>query len=228
VRAIIVAPLLHQDQFLGLIEVFSRRPFAFGMHDLQALEDLANRFTATLRLGAGSPKVDTAQEPPGVDAAPELLAGERSQRRFSGVRQFSLYALAVIACILIGFYAGFHWVWQPLGPMTNAAEGQITSTPPALPAWLSRSDVVQGTLMQSVDPTYPADALRQRLQGQVVLQIWISKDGSVYAAKTMRGDPILSQAALEAVRHWRFSPYRMNDKPFDVPAQITFEFNLAR
>jgi GAF domain-containing protein len=41
VSAIIVVPLLHQDQFLGLIAVFSRRPYAFGMRDLQALQDLA-------------------------------------------------------------------------------------------------------------------------------------------------------------------------------------------
>jgi protein TonB len=72
------------------------------------------------------------------------------------------------------------------------------------------------------------DALRQRIQGQVVLQVRISKDGLVYGAKAIRGEPILSQAAVEAMRQWRFSPYRMNDKPFDVAAQITFKFSLVK
>jgi GAF domain-containing protein len=48
VGAIIVVPLLHQDQLRGLIAVFSRRPYAFGMRDLQALQDLAGRFAANL------------------------------------------------------------------------------------------------------------------------------------------------------------------------------------
>jgi GAF domain-containing protein len=52
VSAIIVVPLLHQDQLLGLITVFSRRPYAFGMRDLQALQDLADKFAANLQLSA--------------------------------------------------------------------------------------------------------------------------------------------------------------------------------
>ena len=52
VSAIIVVPLLHQDQLLGLIAVFSRRPYAFGMRDLRALQDLADKFAANLQLSA--------------------------------------------------------------------------------------------------------------------------------------------------------------------------------
>ena len=51
ISAIIVVPLLHGDQLLGLIEVFSRRPYAFGMRDLQALQDLAEKFAVSLQLG---------------------------------------------------------------------------------------------------------------------------------------------------------------------------------
>jgi protein TonB len=70
--------------------------------------------------------------------------------------------------------------------------------------------------------------LRQRIQGQVGLEVRIGKDGLVYVATATRGEPILSQAAVEAVRQWRFSPYRMNDKPLDMAAQITFEFSLVK
>jgi GAF domain-containing protein len=52
VSAIIVVPLLDQDQLLGLIAVFSRRPYAFGRRDLQALQDLADKFAANLQLSA--------------------------------------------------------------------------------------------------------------------------------------------------------------------------------
>jgi putative methionine-R-sulfoxide reductase with GAF domain len=50
VSAIIVVPLLHRDQLLGLIAVHSRRPYAFGIRDLQALQDLAEKFAANLQL----------------------------------------------------------------------------------------------------------------------------------------------------------------------------------
>ncbi|HEX7424055.1 MAG TPA: TonB family protein [Terriglobales bacterium] len=226
VSAVMVVPLLHQDQLLGLIEVFSRRPYAFGMRDLQALQDLAEQFTANLQLSAESANANTGHESPGVSVASGPLGGERNQGHFAGMRKFGLYTLAVIACVLIGFY----WAWKPLDPMTNPAKGQVTliSTVPAVPARLSLSQVVEGTLLHRVDPTYPMDALRQGIQGQVVLQVRISKDGLVYGAKAIRGEPILSQAAVEAVRQWRFSPYRMNNKPFDVAAQITFKFSLVK
>jgi putative methionine-R-sulfoxide reductase with GAF domain len=58
VSAIIVIPLLHQDQLLGLIAVFSRRPYAFGMRDLQALQDLAERFATNLRVSGESPNAN--------------------------------------------------------------------------------------------------------------------------------------------------------------------------
>jgi GAF domain-containing protein len=54
VSAIIVVPLVHEDQLLGLIAVSSRRPYAFGMRDLQALQDLAEKFAANLQLSAES------------------------------------------------------------------------------------------------------------------------------------------------------------------------------
>jgi L-methionine (R)-S-oxide reductase len=66
VSAIIVLPLLHQDQLLGLIAVFSRRPYAFGARQLQALQDLAEKFTANLQLSAESANANTGHESPGA------------------------------------------------------------------------------------------------------------------------------------------------------------------
>jgi GAF domain-containing protein len=50
IRAVIVVPLLHRHQLLGLISVFSRKPYAFGEHSLQALQGLAQKFTANLQV----------------------------------------------------------------------------------------------------------------------------------------------------------------------------------
>jgi GAF domain-containing protein len=61
VRAITVVPLLREDQLLGLIAVFSRLPYAFGMRDLRGLQDLAEKFTANLQVGAAlAPSASTS------------------------------------------------------------------------------------------------------------------------------------------------------------------------
>jgi TonB family protein len=205
---------------LGLIEVFSRRPYAFGMRDLQALEALAEGFCANLRLSAESTN-DNVHE---VRSVSDTLGGERNKHHFARIVKISLYAVAVVACFLIGL----RWRWKLTDPMTNSVKEHVTliSTVPVVSPQVSRSHLVEGALLYRVDPTYPEDAWRQRVQGQVVLQIRIGKDGFVYDTKVIRGDPMLSRAALEAVRQWRFTPYTMNEEPFDLAAQITFEFSL--
>jgi GAF domain len=59
VRTIVVAPLLHQDQSLGLIAVFSSRPYAFGMHELRELEHLVEKFIPNLQVGPESVNADS-------------------------------------------------------------------------------------------------------------------------------------------------------------------------
>ena len=211
VAAIMVAPLFWQGQLLGLIEVFSQRPYAFGMRDLQALEGLSEGFCTNLRL-----KVESRNS----------LSGGRSQGRFSRIQKISLYAVGVVLCFLIGL----RWGWKLTDPKTNSAGGKVVliSAVPALSPEISLSNLVEGALLHRVDPTYPDDALGQRIQGQVVLQIRIGKDGFVYDAKVIRGDTRLSQAALDAARQWRFTPYTVSKKPVDLAAQITLEFSLVK
>ena len=221
--AVMVVPLLREDQLLGLIKVFSRRPFAFGVRDLQTLQDLAETFTRNLQLSADS--TSAVHGSSGIAAALDPLPGEKNDPRLARMRLFGICISAVIACLLC-----FYSLWKLTDPAKTLAKGQVTllSTILTEPAQLSRSQIVEGTLLHRVDPTYPLQALQQRIQGQVLLQVRINKDGFVYDAKEIRGEPILSQAAVEAVRQWRYSPYRRKNKPIDVAGQITFEFSLLK
>lgn len=81
-----------------------------------------------------------------------------------------------------------------------------------------------GLLIHKVDPDYPAQALQQHLEGPVVLQAWIAKDGSVRDLKLMKGYFIFGRAALEAVKQWRFRPYVQNGKAIDFQTSITVSF----
>jgi len=87
--------------------------------------------------------------------------------------------------------------------------------------------VTEGNLLNKVTPLYPDIAKRARIQGTVVLQAVISKQGTIENLRVMSGHPMLTQSALDAVRQWRYRPYLLNGEPVEVETQITVNFNLA-
>lgn len=91
----------------------------------------------------------------------------------------------------------------------------------------SGSDLA-GMLLQKVLPMYPARARRDGVQGQVVLKAVIGKDGTIADLQPLQGPQELSQAAMDAVQHWRFRPYEMNGKPVEVETDIRLNFQLPK
>jgi len=81
-----------------------------------------------------------------------------------------------------------------------------------------------GWVIHKVDPDYPAQALQQKLDGPVVLQAWIAKDGTVRDLKLVKGYFVLGRVAIDAVRQWRFKPYTQNGKSIDFQTSITVNF----
>jgi TonB family protein len=80
-------------------------------------------------------------------------------------------------------------------------------------------------LVHTVNPEYPAEALAQKLQGPVVLQARVGRDGSVEDLKIVRGYFILGRAAIAAVKQWRFQPYSVNGHAAAIQTLITINFN---
>lgn len=87
------------------------------------------------------------------------------------------------------------------------------------------SGVAQGMLVHRVAPQYPAQAKQARLQGTVVLQAVIGKDGSVTSVRALKGNPVLTQAAIDAVKQWRYRPYALNGEPVEADTQISVTFS---
>ncbi len=95
------------------------------------------------------------------------------------------------------------------------------------PAQLKVSQgVSQGLLIKSVAPVYPAAARQMRIQGAVELRANIGKDGSIKEVKLISGDPVLSHAAIDAVKQWKYKPYYLGDQPVEIQTQITVNFKL--
>jgi periplasmic protein TonB len=121
----------------------------------------------------------------------------------------------------------------PGGQMGGVIGGIISSTPVAVPRVATpqrvrvSQGVSQGLLVRKVNPNYPPLARQARIQGQVVLQAEISKDGSIENLRLVSGHPMLAPAAIEAVKQWKYKPYFLNGEPVEVETQITVIFSLS-
>jgi TonB family protein len=89
------------------------------------------------------------------------------------------------------------------------------------------ADAARGRLLQKSVPVYPPIAQAARVSGTVVLQATISKTGAVEELKVVSGPPMLQQAALDAVKTWRYKPYLVNKKAVPVQAQVIVVFSLG-
>ena len=87
-------------------------------------------------------------------------------------------------------------------------------------------DLSQALLLQKVTPSYPEQALKAGLQGAVVLQAWIGKDGNIRDLKLMDGSLLLGQAAVKAVKQWRYKPYVRNGVAVEAQTYVTVNFRL--
>jgi periplasmic protein TonB len=88
------------------------------------------------------------------------------------------------------------------------------------------SGVMRGMLIEKVVPTYPAIARATRTSGAVVLQATISRTGTIENLRVMSGPPMLRQAALDAVKQWRYRPYMLNGQPVEVETAVEVDFKL--
>ena len=87
--------------------------------------------------------------------------------------------------------------------------------------------VLQGLLINKVNPIYPPLARQARIQGMVVLQITVSEAGDVETAELFSGHPMLAPAAIEAVKKWKYQPYLLNGDPVKVETRVAVNFKLA-
>ena len=371
ISSVMILPLLRNNDLVGVFEVFSPRPSAFGQRDERALQELAQRALKNLQWASkprlasvpdASPPVtrpeecDVAErEKRGSESAavyPELASylqwaseprlasvpdasppvtrpeecdvAERETRgsesaaiypeqtspnggRYLDVMNFALrvdvLTCAVLLCTLVGFYWGWHratadYTYKSKSAHASRTQQQNTSssnasasslpteaagnsastdslpavgtsrprpavaTPPAgsllvyengkevfrklpsapgekqsakegeaehsssaepAPAFALSPDVAE-SLVHRVEPDYPEEARRQGIQGTVVLDVHIGKDGAVDYVGLVSGQAVLAYAATSAVMQWRFKPHYVDGREVATRTRITLQF----
>jgi periplasmic protein TonB len=117
-----------------------------------------------------------------------------------------------------------------MGGVIGGVIGGVGGAPP--PPKPTQSRIRQGgavtaaSLINRVQPNYPPLARQTRISGTVRLHAIISKDGTVQQLEVLSGHPLLVQAALDAVRQWRYRPTTLNGEPVEVDTTIDVIFSL--
>jgi protein TonB len=114
-----------------------------------------------------------------------------------------------------------------LGTVPGSLGSQVLPPPPPAAHRPPVSYMMEGNLIHRVQPDYPALARQVRVQGRVVLRAVISREGMIENLQVVSGHPVLVQAALDAVRQWRYRPYVLNGEPVEVETEVTVNFILS-
>ncbi len=116
------------------------------------------------------------------------------------------------------------------GVLGGVIGGMGTAPPPPRPHQSGPlrvgGNVQAARIINRVQPVYPALARQTRISGTVRLHAIIGKEGTIQQLEVMNGHPLLQQAALDAVRQWRYQPTLLNGEPVEVDTTIDVIFSL--
>jgi len=152
---------------------------------------------------------------------PDCENSENSTRKF-GIRR--IVAFAVSMTVIAAMLGWRHWQqgWAELEAQLPAKETVVVQPQLKVPA-----DAMGRRIIHQVMPEYPEFGRQAGVQGTVVLDIGVSVEGAVTQVKFVSGPKSLSQAAMDAVRWWRYEPYFVNGQPATVETTVAVDFRLA-
>lgn len=114
----------------------------------------------------------------------------------------------------------------PGGVVGGIVGGLPTDAPPPAPVVRVGGMLKPPRLLQRVAPEYPTLARQARMTGVVIIEAHVGTDGSVRTARILRGLPLLDEAALDAVKQWRYAPLLLNGVPTEFILTVVVNFAL--
>ncbi len=134
----------------------------------------------------------------------------------------------------IGEIPGIRTLGEPGGmgkgitDLLATTPAEVPNPPPPRPRHtpIRIAAIEPSKLIVKVNPVYPELARRARVSGTVVLEALIDEEGNVSSVKVLSGHSFLVDAAVEAVKHWKYSPTVLNGEPVPILATVTVVFRL--
>jgi TonB family protein len=126
--------------------------------------------------------------------------------------------------------AAAQYVYEPIlhGDELGEAKTRVPvaftlSGPAKVPA-----EVMAGRIVNSYTPPYPPDAIEAGIGGAVILHVLIGREGEVKAVRVVSGREMLRAAAVDAVKQWRYQPYKRNGVDVEVETDVEVQFTLLK
>jgi periplasmic protein TonB len=111
---------------------------------------------------------------------------------------------------------------------TEPAQPNVAPSAPQLPKRVRVSQgVMHAMIVSKVQPSYPKEARKKKIQGPVLMQAVIGTNGDIIDIRLISGHPLLAPAAMEAIKQWKYRPYVLNGTPVEVETTIVFNFTLS-
>ena len=116
----------------------------------------------------------------------------------------------------------------PGGTAGGVVGGMVAPPPPPPPPQQVRvgGEIKEPKKVKNVEPIYPPIAQQAKIQGYVIIEATIGKDGRIKDAKVLGGQAMLQEAALAAVKQWQYTPTLLNGLPVEVIMNVTVHFKL--
>ena len=162
---------------------------------------------------------------PGAGGGRDETSGSGGPRK-PGKKRRGMWRAIFVGFLLFAVVgaAVFWWRWnrgwEELESGLKSSQAASAEKPQAQVA----AEVMQKLLIHKVEPAYPAEARQANLQGIIALDIVVGRDGSVVSMHPLNGPDVLARAATDALRWWKFEPYRVNGEPAAVETTVAVEF----
>jgi TonB family protein len=155
---------------------------------------------------------------PGHIVSVPLGAGQPAVQQKRRLR----WIIVPIALVIAAAAFWWHWSqsWDELESGLKTQQAAAVEKPQAqVPA-----EVMEKLLVHRVEPKYPPEARQAGMEGIIALDVIVGRDGSVVSMRALNGPDVLARAAIDALRWWRFEPYRVNGDPAVVETTVAVEF----
>jgi TonB family protein len=151
----------------------------------------------------------------------ESSGTEKGERQSSKRPVLLLIGLLATCAILLGvFWLRWNRGWEELeSGLANRQEAMVDNPQLQVPA-----EEMEKLIIHRVDPDYPPEARQAKLESVIALDVIVGKDGSVASVRPLNGPDVLARAATDAMRWWKFEPYRVNGAPMIVETTLAVEF----
>jgi len=162
---------------------------------------------------------DTAEAPHSKLPSPGVLALSRPHAKQAEASSAQLIAPSI-----------FDGITPPIGSLSDRLPASGPAAPgvvqPESQSGVRNSALQSAVLLQRIAPIYPSNALESRLQGQVLVNATIGRDGIPKDLKIIKGDERLVAAALAAIRQWRYRPAMLGGQPIETQTVVTISFEI--